>query len=225
LGGRIARDKLNPGRSSADSLNKEGGQSPVLVQDADISEFFREAVTAAMRNQGVGASPNVEAYLVGLLAEYLSAERLTRREAFLHRPLCELLVEARAAAPGEKVRKLKEIGDTALYVAGYFGDAVEKRGVDLDYYIDMGGTAYQAVAASMRTRTGGEAFDELYGELAGQFARFVDVFGEVSESTTGRSNTDVVRLYERWRRTRSVWMGRKLQRHGVFPAPSGEDIH
>ncbi|MBI3180036.1 MAG: hypothetical protein HYZ27_10270 [Deltaproteobacteria bacterium] len=197
----------------------------VLVHDADISEFFREAVTSAMQNQGIGASPNVEAYLVGLLAEYLSAERLVSREAFLHKPLCELLAEARGSVPGERVRKLKEIGDTALYVAGYFGDAVEKRGVDLDYYIEMGGGAYGAVASQMRSRTGGCAFDELYGELSDRFPKLVDILGEVSESALGRTNTDVVRLYERWQRTRSVWLSRKLQSHGLFPTPATDLLH
>lgn len=195
----------------------------MLVKDFDVSEFFRTAVAAALRNQGVTASPNVEAYLVGLLAEYLSAERLVTREAFFHRPLCELMAEASAAAPPERLKKFKEIGDIALYMAGYFGDAVGRRGVGLDYYIDMGGGAYGAVAAHMRARTGGAAFDELYGELSGGFASFVDVLGEVSEHTTGHRNQDVIRLYERWRRTRSAWMEKKLHSAGVFPADADDD--
>lgn len=195
----------------------------MLVKDFDVSEFFRTAVAAALRNQGVSASPNVEAYLVGLLAEYLNAERLVTREAFFHRPLCELMAEASTAPPPERLKKYKEIGDIALYMAGYFGDAIERRGVNLDYYIEMGGGAYGAVAAHMRARTGGAAFDELYGELSGRFAAYVDVFGEVSEHATGQRNQDLVRLYERWRRTKSSWMTRKLQSAGVFPADDSDD--
>lgn len=195
----------------------------MLVKDFDVSEFFRTAVAAALRNQGITAGPNVEAYLVGLLAENLNAERLVTREAFFHRPLCELMAEASLAPPAERLKKLKEIGDVALYMAGYFGEAVGRRGVDLDYYIEMGGGAYRAVAAHMRARTGGAAFDELYGELSGRFAAYVDVFGEVSEHSTGQRAQDLVRLYERWRRTRSSWMTRKLQSAGVFPADGSDD--
>ena len=195
----------------------------MLVRDLDVSEFFRTAVAAALRNQGIQASPNVEAYLVGLLTEYLNAERLVTREAFFHRPLCELMAEAATAPPSERLRKFKEIGDIALYMAGYFGEAVGRRGADLDYYIEMGGGAYGAVATHMRARTGGAAFDELYRELSGRFASYVDVFGEVAEHAVGQRNQDVVRLYERWRRTRSTWMSRKLQSAGVFPSDGTDD--
>jgi hypothetical protein len=195
----------------------------VLVKDFAVSEFFREAVAAAMRNQGIQASVNVEAYLVGLLGEYLNAERLVTREAFFHRPLCELMLGARLAPPGERLTKYKEIGDIALYMAGYFGDAVERRGVDLDYYIELGGGAYAAVASHMRARTGGAAFDELYGELSGHFASYVDVFGEVAEHAVGQRHQNLLRLYERWRRTRSSWMTRKLQSAGVFPSGGSND--
>lgn len=195
----------------------------MLVRDVDVSEFFRTAVSAALRNQGIPASPNVEAYLVGLLSDYLSAERLVTREAFFHRPLCELMAEASTAAPQERLKKYKEIGDIALYMAGYFGDAVGRRGVDLVYYIEMGGGAYGAVASHMRARTGGAAFDELYGELSGRFAAYVDIFGEVAEHAVGNRNQDLVRLYERWRRTRSAWMTRKLQSAGVFPTDGPDD--
>jgi hypothetical protein len=75
----------------------------------------------------------------------------------------------------------------------------------------------------MRTRTGGAAFDELYGDLSGRFAAYVDVFGEVAEHGAGARNQDLVRLYERWRRTRSSWMTRKLQSVGVFPADGSDD--
>lgn len=194
----------------------------MIVRDVDVSEFFREAVSAAIRNQGITASPNVEAYLVGLLLEYLSTERLVAREAFFHRPLCELMAQALTATPADRLKKYKEIGDIALYMAGYFGDAVERSGVDLDYYIEMGGGAYRAVATQMRARTGGTAFDELYGELSGRFAVYVDVFGEVAEHAVGHRSQDLLRLYERWRRTRSAWMTRKLQSAGVFPS-DGED--
>ena len=195
----------------------------MIVKDLDVSEFFREAVAAAIRNQGLQASANVEAYLVGLLLEYLSAERLVAKEAFFHKPLCELMAESLTAPVAERLRKYKEIGDIALYMAGYFGEAVGRRGLNLDYYIEMGGGAYGAVAAQMRTRTGGAAFDELYGELSDRFALYVDVFGEVAEHAVGQRSQDVIRLYERWLRTRSAWRTRTLQHAGLFPLDGLDD--
>jgi len=43
----------------------------------------------------------------------------------------------------------------------------------------------------------------VFDELAAKFTGCVEVLTEVSERSALTSNTDVVRLYERWMRTRS----------------------
>ena len=55
-----------------------------------------------------------------------------------------------------------------------------------------------------------------YDELGQKFPRFVDVLAEISEQTSVNSQQSVVALYERWVRTRSGWMERRLRAHGVL---------
>jgi hypothetical protein len=57
----------------------------------------------------------------------------------------------------------------------------------------------------------------VFDELAGKFSAFVDVLGEVSERSALSSNSDVLRLYEKWVRTRSRRSGDLLVERGIVP--------
>lgn len=176
-----------------------------------LSAFFHEAVTEAIRNQGVDASEMTEFYLVNLLSDYAKVP-------LDDDPLGPKLAEAAVAAPEERARKLREVGDRSLYVLGFFADSLERRLVDADYYIRIGGTAYRQLA---RMPARGASWSEVYLELSGKFPTFVDVLAEVSELSTLTSDTAVVQLYEKWRKTGSKWIARRLRAKGVLPA-SGE---
>jgi len=49
---------------------------------------------------------------------------------------------------------------------------------------------------------------------------FVDILGEISERTALSSNGDVLRLYEKWLRTKSRRSGDLLAARGIVPNSS-----
>lgn len=179
-----------------------------LKVDASITEFFHDRVSEAIRNQGVDTSAPTECYLVSILAEFTKSPPDDE-------PLALKLAQA-VGSPDERVRQLKDVGDTSLYVSGFFSDSLQRKLVDVDYYIQMGGAAYAELARYFRGNPHSVVFGEVYDELGSKFPRFVDVFAEVSEQTiTG--NLGLVQLYERWLRTGSEWMERRLRAQGVIP--------
>jgi hypothetical protein len=186
----------------------------MLKLSTSLSEFFQDRISQAIRNQGVDASTPTECYLVSLLSEFTTSPPDDE-------PLALKLAKA-VQSPDERVRQLKDVGDTSLYVSGFFQDSVQRKQVDLDYYIQMGGTAYSELARYFRSNPHSAVFGEVYDELGAKFPRFVDIFAEVSEQG-GDSNADLVQLYERWLRTGSEWMARRLRAKGVL-GPSG-DLH
>src|SRR5262249_15745837 len=161
-----------------------------------VAEFFHGAITAAIRNQGVDTSQSAECYLVNLLSAFA-------RTPPDDEPLALKLASAQEAAPDERIRHLKEIGDTSLYVSRFFAESLTRRRVDIDYYIHFGEIAYVQLARYFRGYRQSEVFGEVYDELGSKFPRFVDVLAEVSEETSLTSNLGVVQLYERWLRTGS----------------------
>ena len=84
-----------------------------------VDEFFHEVVTDALSVVDLDASEPASWYLVGLLGEMTRA-RLTDE------PLGVKLAQATMSEPGEQVRNLKHIGDTSLYVAGFFAESLSR---------------------------------------------------------------------------------------------------
>ena len=175
-----------------------------------VSEFFHEAVTTAMKAQHVAAAEETEFYLVNLLTAYTTA-------VVDEEPLALKLAQASEAAPGERVKTLKEVGDTSLYVSGFFADSLARRLVDVDYYMTMGGAAYGQLARLSRSAP--------FEELADKFPRFVDVLNEIRAATNFTSSSNVLRLYEQWRATGGEWLEKRLRASGVLlPAPGDGKI-
>ena len=84
------------------------------------------------------------------------------------RPLALRLLEAIEAAPRERRTQLREIGDTSLFISGFWADSLADKLVDVDYYIDLGGTAYGELARGGTGWTGdpfGDGLRRAGGEL------------------------------------------------------------
>lgn len=178
-----------------------------LISHRSVSEFFRQAVASAIRNQGVDTTELTEFYLVDLLSTFA---RMTLDDG---EPLGIRLAQATLAAPEERAKTLRGIGDQSLYVSGFFAESLHRSLVDVDYYIRIGGSAYRQLARMPSRREQAE----VYLELSGKFPRFVDVLAEVSEGGAVETAAGLVQLYERWLRTGSEWIARKLRARGVLP--------
>ncbi|MFT3692269.1 MAG: hypothetical protein QM831_03955 [Kofleriaceae bacterium] len=175
-----------------------------LTLAASVDEYFHEVVTDALQAVDVEASEPASWYLVGLLGE-MTRTRLTDE------PLGVKLVEVPANG-AERVKTLKQVGDTSLYVAGFFAESLSRSLVDVDYYVGIGQSAYGQLAKSCGR---GTSLTEVYEELADKFPRFVDVITEIRKRTDF-ATSDVTRLYEIWLRTRDEWIEKKLRAAGVL---------
>jgi hypothetical protein len=185
----------------------------VLANDTPI-EFFRRGVVEAMRNQRVSASAFTEYYLVSLLASCMRCDRLPAREpGYVETPLAILYARALQASDLERARRLRALGDAALFITGFFPDAHLGRAVDHRYYRRLGGRAYAHLS---REETLAVAPD-VFAELAERFSEFADVLSEVAEATRGAGDDSLLGLYERWRRTGSARTALELARGGAVP--------
>lgn len=185
-----------------------------------LREFFKDMLVAAREHQKVDVQESTEFYLVNLLSEFLSTEQLFVTESGGHRqsePLAFMLKRAQESQGFERVRELKKLGDTSLYVSGFFGDSLEHKAIDVDYYVSMGGRAYGVLSEIFGGRGQGGGAGELYADLAKKFVKLVDLLSEVSERATLGTNKGVLKVYERFLRTGSDRMARLLCEQGVLP--------
>lgn len=180
-----------------------------VTPHASVDAFFHELVVGALEAQGVGTSESTECYLVGLLGEFTKAQITDRPFA---------LVLAQADETGDRVRALKEVGDTTLYMTGFFGESLRRKVVPADYYMSLGGAAYRELANRLSRST----VAEIYDELAGRFPTFVEVLAQVREQIDF-CGADVSKLYEAWIATRSDWVESRLRELGVLVTTGGDD--
>jgi hypothetical protein len=177
-----------------------------MVRAESAVEYFRELVESALANQKVVAGELTSFYVVQLLAGFLE-----RRSADVE-PLSLRLARALESAGADQRASLRQVGDVSLFISGFFSDSLRRKLVDVDYYVSIGGSAYTALS-----RYENDTFSPVFAELAGRFVDFVDVLTEVSERSSLSSNTDLLRLYERWLRTGSARSGQLLADRGVVP--------
>jgi hypothetical protein len=175
-------------------------------------EWFREMVAEALSHRRLEVQQVTEFYLVNLLAGFLERERLFVEQedgSVQAEPLALILLRALQADRRTRAARLRRLGDTALFVSGFFGDSLARTHVDVDYYIAMGERAYGTLAETER------GLDDLYGELSSRFGQFVDLFAEIAELSDLRSNRGLLRLYQRFLQTRDERVAQRLRDRGV----------
>lgn len=179
-----------------------------LVRESPV-EYFKELVESAISHQRLSAGEMTSFYLVRLLAGYVHLDPEDAEEALGVR-----FAKALQASGAPQRDGLRRVGDLSLFISGYFSDSLNRSLVDIDYYIALGERAYGSLART------DDALSDVFDELAEKFSGFVEVLGEVSQRAALTSNTDLLRLYERWLKTRSRRSGDLLARQGIVPNAS-----
>ncbi|MBC7794692.1 MAG: hypothetical protein H7Z43_13390 [Clostridia bacterium] len=188
-----------------------------MILSGDLTEYFRTEVTSARDELGMELEELIEFYVVRLLCDYSRPETAPSNG---NEALALMYKRALEAPIGERVQILKNLGDAALYVSGFFVEFIERQLVDLDYYIAMGGTAYGSLSELIGGQRNGETFGELYAKMAEKFTELVDLLNEVASKgakADALSDQQLLRMYDRWTRTGNVRIQRKLADVGLFP--------
>ena len=188
------------------------GMSDAVRRESAV-EYFKELVDAAILHQRLSATESASFYVVQLLAGFL--RRPVEGADASDAPLAIRLAQVLESGGMRQRNGLREIGDVSLFVSGFFADSLNRKALDVDYYVTIGGYAYNALSRVER-----DTFSPLFAELADKFVGFVDVLTEVSERSACASNADLLRLYERWLRTGSPRSGQLLAERGVVPNSS-----
>ena len=203
-GGPVTRT-WNPDRGQPDGMT--------IVEESP-AELFRDLLGDALANARVQASESTEFYLVNLLTTFVDARRLPE-PAGASTTLVELLTGALECRRERRLTAFRELGDFALFISGFFSESLNRRAVDVDYYVATGGRAYgqaSRLAENLLTR-------EIFDDLSRHFVAFMDVIGDVGEKSqlAGKSDVLLLQFYDRYLRTGSERARRKLQEAGLIP--------
>jgi hypothetical protein len=184
-------------------------------------DFFKEVVEDAFTQRRVKTFPFAKQYLISLLEGYIPTDKLYDEPSEggkkSQKTLAELLLTANTAEASVRIDLLKRLGDTSLYVSGFFGESLQRKVVDIDYYANMGGLAYGSLSGFVKEDT----YKKVYQEFAERFMDFVDILTFVSQKMMVQSDENILRLYDKYIRTGSELAKDTLLEKGINPVPQG----
>jgi hypothetical protein len=190
-----------------------------VISAITVREHFSDALQCAARNQDVALRDTTSAYVINLLTEFCQANALVDLwdDGRHIKPLALMYADAIYADDiPQRLRALRKLGDFALFVSGIFTDSLQRRAVDVDYYIGMGEAAYSSLHESLNRNSRTQAAEDLFDELGRKFSVLVDLLAEISEISGLKSNSDVLRNYELWLKTGSMRTRKQLARSGIL---------
>jgi len=154
------------------------------------------------------------AYLVELLDERVieNGNGLECEQA-----LAEALLAARCNHGMERIRRMRGLGDHALFVSGFLADSLLDGAVDASYYQQIGCSAYGDVVSGLRGRGESGSWSRLYRELAECFGEFVEILAEVGDRTRPGRPQNILGVYERYLCSGSSRDRELLLRAGYLP--------
>jgi len=187
---------------------------PLQIDLSPPRALFAELLAGALQRARLQPSPMAIAYLV----ELLDARALENRDGLGGaQTLAEALLAAQRDEGVERIRRMRGLGDHALFVSGFLADSLLGRVVDASYYRQIGCSAYGDVVSGLRGRGESGVWTRLYRELAEGFGDFVDVLAEVGDRTRPGRPKNWLGVYERYLRTGSERDRELLLRSGYLP--------
>lgn len=150
----------------------------VLTNTTSVA-LWQEIIKGAENRCSVVLKDELEIYLVSLLI------RFTNKPEVAKQIMATAFLNALHTAKNERSVSLQLVGDQCLIFAGLFPKAAEKKLVKLNYFVDLGRSAYSQIS---------HATNDLFGSLSLEFVVLMDVLQSI------RSSHDLSPLeaYEQW---------------------------
>lgn len=196
-------------------------RSETVLTSRSVEEFFAGALCDALKDQRTQASAHTVDYVVNVLTVFSRSDRLYEQtEAGVGlKPLAMLYADAvYSNDPAKRAGSLRRLGDVALFISGLFSHSLNRKVVDVDYYVAMGGSAYSELSSAGASQRTTGIPGNVFAELAQKFSRFVDALAEISKDASFNNDSDLLRTYDLWMRTGSQRAADVLRRAGIMPA-------
>lgn len=203
--------------------------STAVKQELNIlmssKDYFGQALDDAFSARKIKTESRVKVYLIEVLEFYLDAKNLYEKEktdeAGKRKPntLAELYLTAANAETRQKIELLKKLGDKSLYISGFFGDSLQRKIVDIDYYVNMGGAAYGTLSKAVDKQ---DPLRDVFETISKRFMDYVEALSYISQNSMISNNQSLLRLYDRYLQTGSTLAKEKLIEMGIVTLSSDQ---
>lgn len=177
-----------------------------------LANYFRERLHDIASQLAPAPHEDTLWYTSHMLARFGSSrEFFTWNEGSVSiRPLALLYKDAHECGD-ERTRclLLRQLGDMALFMGALFPDNYARRGIHKDYFVGMGGGAYDYLADNAAQNR------HVFLELASTFTRMLELVARACSKQHAFDSRDILKLYERWQLSGDPLLAEQLRALGV----------
>ena len=194
-------------------------QQQLPITEISLSSYFSKRLTRYAKRFRPPPHEDTCWYLGSLLERFGRSEQLFSYQdgQMTLRPLALLYSDAiEAENTRERCLMLQQLGDMALFLGALFPERFTRHGILQDYFIGMGGSAYDYLADNARSNR------HIFAELANTFTRMLEMVANACSRTQRLTTEEVLALYQRWLNTRDPVIESQLRALGIELAGSDQ---
>ncbi|MDH3764147.1 MAG: hypothetical protein OEU50_24465 [Gammaproteobacteria bacterium] len=196
-------------------MHVEPQQLPIT--ETSLSSYFRKRMTRYARRFRPPPHEDTCWYLGSLLERLGRSEQLFAYQdgQTMLRPLALLYNDAiEADNARERCLMLQQLGDMALFLGALFPERFTRHGILQDYFVGMGGSAYDYLADNAKANR------HVFAELANTFTRMLEMVANACSRRQRLTTEEVLALYQRWLSTGDPVVENQLRALGIDLAES-----
>jgi hypothetical protein len=182
------------------------------ITETSLSSYFSKRLTRYARRFRPPPHEDTCWYLGSLLERFGRNEELFSYQDghMTLRPLALLYSDAiQANNSRERCLMLQQLGDMALFLGALFPERLTRHGIHQDYFIGMGGSAYDYLADNARANR------HIFAELANTFTLMLEMVANACSRTQRLTTEEVLALYQRWLSTSDPVIESQLSALGI----------
>ena len=185
-----------------------------LILEPTAVAQWQALLQEAQRSCARQLDETLESYLVFLLMRFMRQPHCTARV------MAGDFLEAGRLQGGERVERLREVGDHCLLFSGFFPHLAERRLVRISYFVEIGRTSYLQLSDLLD-----QGWARVYGSLSEAFPLLMDIL-HAMRGLDGTPLLTPLQALELWQDTGSQRSYRQLGDEGrVLPHPGDGGTH
>lgn len=196
----------------------------MVIVESSPREYFNNRIDSVLLDSKLELTPIVKNYLSKMLVNFIKPENFFEIKGnSIERPLiAEMALSAKKLSPVSGAVRYTRIGDTCLFISGYFNGYVNRKIQDIGYCVQVGEYSYGKAAVLLR-KTSIKESSVLFFEMEKNFKSLVDVVAEALSNIEFKESKDIVFLFESYLATGNKDALKRLSDLGIHvPDISGK---
>lgn len=183
----------------------------------NINEEIYEIVSENEKKVSLELNDYSKLYLLNTMKNLIEKNDFFYTEIIGEDSLGEAFMRAFTKDLLGKIKTLKAVGDLCLIYSGFFPDKLNRKLVDIDYFIKLGQLSFLALYRIYSTMNSVSDLKNLYLEVSKEFLKIVTVMLEIARKFKLLNEDNLLKVYERWQKTGISVLYNILRERNIIP--------